>query len=134
MRMIPTVLLLLTASSPALADCTQMDAVGKMQSILSSSEYSAFVSQAGTTKPTSQKRENLKSGLRNYGGNFGRSIAGSMQDEDTADQVAQAQASVATVTALNQTLNNAGTALGQGDNAKACTLYDSIIKGLGIPQ
>lgn len=134
MRLVLAIAFLTSIGSPAVADCTQMDAVGKMQTILGSSEYSAFVSQAGSTQPTSKSREAAKSGLRKYGGNFGRSIAGAMQDKDTADQVAQAQASVANVTALNQTLNNAGMALGQGDNAKACTLYDQIILGLGIQQ
>lgn len=119
-------------AGPVMADCSQADAVGKMQAILSSSEYSAFVSQAGTAQPTSVKREGLKGGLRQFGGNAGRAVAGVLQDQDNADQLAQAQASVATVQTFNQTLNDAGMALGQGDNAKACGLYDQLILGLGI--
>ncbi|MEM7570481.1 MAG: hypothetical protein AAF337_11865 [Pseudomonadota bacterium] len=114
------------------ADCTQSEAVAKMQAILASPEYSALISGAGQTAPPSKQRETAKRLFRQYGGDAGSAVANSMQTKDNEKALAEAQASVSSVIAFNQTLNEAGGALGQGDPGKACALYDRLLIGLGV--
>lgn len=114
------------------AECSQSEAIGKMQSILASPQYSALISGAGSKTPPSKQRETAKRLLRQYGGGAGSAVASSMQTKDNEKALAEAQASVSSVIAFNQTLNEAGGALGQGDTAKACALYDRLLIGLGV--
>lgn len=127
-----TALAALSAAQLSHAECTQQDATTKMQKILASDEYREVVSKAGEMEQPSTERSLMKSGLRMFGGRGGAVGAEVMQEEDNAKARNSAMATVADTKAVTTTLNDAGTALGRGDYATACMLYDKLIVDLAI--
>lgn len=132
MRLILPLLLLGAPAGVAHAQCTQADAVSKMQSILSSPRYREAVSQTGTHEAPDAGRTVTKDALRTFGGALGGLGAGVMQEQDNAQARNDINASVSRTKSITITIADAGAALGRGDYATACILYDVVKADLGI--
>lgn len=133
MRMTTTIgASLLLLSGTASAECSQQDATAMMQKILSSSEYSAVVSNAGNIDEPSASRTATKSGLRRFGGKLGGLGADIMQSKDNADAKKQASDQVSDVKKVTTRMNDAGQALGRQDYETACLLYRQTMTDLNI--
>lgn len=132
MRLILPLLLLGAPAGVAHAQCTQADAVSKMQSILSSPRYREAVSQTGTHEAPDAGRTVTKDALRTFGGALGGFGAGVMQEQDNAQARNDINASVSRTKSITITIADAGAALGRGDYATACILYDVVKADLGI--
>ena len=133
MRLIFPLLLLVTPAGVAHAPCTQADAVSKMQTILASPRYREAVSQTGTHEAPDASRTVTKDALRTFGGALGGLGAGVMQEQDNAQARNDINASVSRTKSITITISDAGAALGRGDYATACILYDVVKADLGIP-
>ena len=120
------------SAGTASATCSQQDATGMMQKILTSSEYSDVVSQAGTVEEPSAARTAVKSGMHRFGGALGGIGADVMQNKDNADAANSAKASAASVKKITTRMNDAGSALGRSDYATACLLYQQVMTDLKI--
>lgn len=136
MRLILPLLLLGALAGAAHAQCTQADAVSKMQSILASPRYREAVSQTGTHEAPDASRTVTKDALRTFGGALGGLGAGVMQEQDNAqarnDINASVSVSVSRTKSITITIADAGAALGRDDYATACILYDVVKADLGI--
>ena len=133
MRLILPLLLLVAPAGVAHAQCTQADAVSKMQTILASPRYREAVSQTGTHEAPDASRTVTKDALRTFGGALGGLGAGVMQEQDNAQARNDINASVSRTKSITITISDAGAALGRGDYATACVLYDVVKADLGIP-
>ena len=132
MRLIFPLLLLAVPAGAAHAQCTQADAVSKMQTILASPQYRQAISQTGTYETPDASRTVTKDALRTFGGALGGLGAGVMQEQDNAQARNDINASVGRTKSITITISDAGAALGRGDYATACILYDVVKADLGI--
>lgn len=132
MRWILALLLGAVPAGVAHGQCTQAEATAKMQSILTSPRYREVISQTGTHEAPDAGRTATKDVLRTFGGALGGIGAGVMQDKDTADARNAIHASASRTKMITTSIADAGSALGRGDYATACMLYDIVKADLGI--
>lgn len=132
MRLILALLLGALPVGAAHAQCTQAEATAKMQSILMSPLYREVISQTGTHEAPDAGRSATKNALSTFGGPLGGIAAGVMQDKDTADARNAIHSSATRTKMITTSITDAGSALGRGDYATACMLYDMVRTDLGI--
>ncbi len=113
-------------------ECTQAEATAKMQSILTSPRYREAMSQTGVQEAPDAGRTATKDALRTFGGALGGFGAGIMQEKDNADTRNAINSSVSRTKSITISIADAGAALGRGDYATACMLYDIVRADLGI--
>jgi|JI8StandDraft_1071087.scaffolds.fasta_scaffold64363_2 hypothetical protein len=132
MRLILALALVAIPAGTAHGQCTQTEATAKMQSILTSPRYREVISQTGTHEAPDAGRTATKDVLRTFGGPLGGIGAGIMQDKDTADARNAIHSSASRTKMITTSIADAGAALGRGDYATACMLYDMVRTDLGI--
>jgi len=132
MRLILAVLLGSSPVGAAHAQCTQAEATAKMQSILTSPRYREAISQTGVQEAPDAGRTVAKDALRAFGGALGGFGAGVMQEEENAKSRNAINESVGRTKSITTTISDAGAALGRGDYATACMLYDVVKANLAI--
>jgi hypothetical protein len=132
MRLILALVLGALPVGAAHAQCTQAEATAKMQSILTSPRYRDVISQTGTHEAPDAGRSATKGALATFGGPLGGIAAGVMQDKDTADARNAIHSSASRTKMITTSIADAGSALGRGDHATACMLYDMVRADLGI--